>query len=111
MNESTCTPVQPSMHGMAQGPRVPFFHNDCFCFRLYDISDALVEPMAARTCLGCELLDMVNLNGGHLFVIQLCAMHLPKDSSPTWKHGLAIRTIRCNSIGRYKHGIEPKSLN
>ncbi|KAF5708944.1 hypothetical protein FGLOB1_6164 [Fusarium globosum] len=27
---------------MAEGRRIPFFHNDCFCFRLYDISDALV---------------------------------------------------------------------
>ncbi|KAH7219632.1 hypothetical protein DER44DRAFT_879520 [Fusarium oxysporum] len=27
---------------MAEGRRIPFFHNDCFCFRLYDNSDALV---------------------------------------------------------------------
>ncbi|KAF5547880.1 hypothetical protein FMEXI_4976 [Fusarium mexicanum] len=27
---------------MMQGRRVPFFHHECFCFRLYDISDALV---------------------------------------------------------------------
>ncbi|KAF5586805.1 uncharacterized protein FSUBG_12016 [Fusarium subglutinans] len=27
---------------MMQGHRVPFFHHECFCFRLYDISDALV---------------------------------------------------------------------
>ncbi|KAH7255279.1 uncharacterized protein BKA55DRAFT_688295 [Fusarium redolens] len=27
---------------MAEGRHIPFFHNDCFCFRLYDISDALV---------------------------------------------------------------------
>jgi hypothetical protein len=27
---------------MAEGRRIPFFHNGCFCFRLYDISDALV---------------------------------------------------------------------
>lgn len=26
---------------MMQGRRVPFFHHECFCFRLYDISDAL----------------------------------------------------------------------
>lgn len=26
---------------IAEGRRVPFFHNDCFRFRLYDISDAL----------------------------------------------------------------------
>jgi len=25
-----------------EGRRVPFFHNDCLCFRLYDISDALI---------------------------------------------------------------------
>ncbi|KAF5543875.1 hypothetical protein FPHYL_11158 [Fusarium phyllophilum] len=27
---------------MMQGRRVPLFHHECFCFRLYDISDALV---------------------------------------------------------------------
>ncbi|EWG55087.1 hypothetical protein FVEG_13137 [Fusarium verticillioides 7600] len=27
---------------MMQGRRVPFFHHECFCFRLYDVSDALV---------------------------------------------------------------------
>ncbi|KZZ99700.1 hypothetical protein AAL_02272 [Moelleriella libera RCEF 2490] len=38
INLHTCA----TPHCMAEGRRVPFFHNDCFCFRLYDISDALV---------------------------------------------------------------------
>ncbi|KAG5761421.1 hypothetical protein H9Q69_005518 [Fusarium xylarioides] len=43
---------------MMQGRRVPFFHHECFCFRLYDISDALVaagewsfEPPASENSL------------------------------------------------------------
>jgi hypothetical protein len=27
---------------MMQGRRVPFFHHECFCFRLYDVSDAII---------------------------------------------------------------------
>ncbi|KAL7762651.1 hypothetical protein ACKLNR_009186 [Fusarium oxysporum f. sp. zingiberi] len=38
INLHTCA----SPRCMAEGRRIPFFHNDCFCFRLYDISDALV---------------------------------------------------------------------
>ncbi|RKK83319.1 hypothetical protein BFJ68_g17460 [Fusarium oxysporum] len=38
INLHTCA----SSRCMAEGRRIPFFHNDCFCFRLYDISDALV---------------------------------------------------------------------